>query len=42
MTKYGIEEKDCYKLAGQLIKAINEVCPGPLKTMAYLQDRSQV
>ena len=35
--KYGIEEKDCYKLAGQLIKAINEVCPGPLKTMAYLQ-----
>ena len=36
-TKYGIEEKDCYKLAGQLIKAINEVCPGPLKTMAYLQ-----
>ena len=34
---YGITEADCKKLAKLLIKAIENVCPGPLKTMAYLQ-----
>ena len=29
--------EDCEKWAKELIKAINEVCPGPLNTMAYLQ-----
>ena len=35
--KYGITEEDCMALAKLLIKAINNVCPGPLKTMGYLQ-----
>ena len=35
---YGINEKDCMKLAGLLIKSIDVVCPGPLTTMKYLQD----
>ena len=35
---YDIDEKDCHKFAGLLIDAINIVCPGPLTTMAYLQD----
>lgn len=35
--KYGITQEDCNKLAKLLIKAINMVCPGPLKTMAYFQ-----
>ena len=34
---YNITEEDCMKLAKILIKAINNVCPGPLKTMGYLQ-----
>ena len=36
--KYGIEEKDCMKFAKILIKAIDNVCPGPLHTMGYLQE----
>ena len=35
--KYGITEAHCKSLAKILIKAINNVCPGPLKTMGYLQ-----
>ena len=34
---YDITEEDCKGWAKQLIKAINEVCPGPLDTMEYLQ-----
>ena len=36
--KYGITQKDCNKFAALLVKAIHNVCPGPLDTMAYLQD----
>ena len=36
--KYGITQKDCNKFASLLVKAIKEVCPGPLETMKYLQD----
>ena len=36
--EYGITKKDCQKFAKILIKAIETVCPGPLKTMKYLQD----
>ena len=36
-TTYGLTEEDCSNLAALLIKAIDEVCPGPLKTMKYLQ-----
>ena len=36
-SKYNIDISDCNKLAHHLIKAINKVCPGPLKTMGYLQ-----
>ena len=35
--KYGITEEDCLAFAKILVKAINIVCPGPLKTMGYLQ-----
>ena len=35
--KYGITEEDCMALAKILVKAISKVCPGPLKTMGYLQ-----
>ena len=38
---YGITQDDCDKLAKLLIKAINMVCPGPLKTMAYFQKLAQ-
>ena len=34
---YGITEEHCQKFAKVLIKAIDQVCPGPLTTMAYLQ-----
>lgn len=34
---YNISELDCEILAGNLIKAINQVCSGPLKTTKYLQ-----
>jgi DNA-directed RNA polymerase len=36
-VKYGITEDQCTELAGNLIKAINTVCAGPLKTTKYLQ-----
>ena len=39
--KYGITEKHCLGFANDLIKAIDIVCPGPLKTMKYLQDLAQ-
>jgi hypothetical protein len=35
--EYNISEYDCIDLSGQIIKAIEEVCPGPLTTMKYLQ-----
>ena len=35
--KYNITREDCKKLAVNLIKAINTVCPGPLQTMKFLQ-----
>ena len=35
--KYGITETNCMAFAKILVKAINKVCPGPLKTMGYLQ-----
>ncbi len=35
--QYNISEYDCIDLSGQIIKAIEEVCPGPLTTMKYLQ-----
>jgi len=34
---YSITERDCDDLSGQVIRAIEEVCPGPLETMRYLQ-----
>ena len=36
-VKYNITEDQCDLLAGNLIKAINTVCAGPLKTTKYLQ-----
>jgi len=36
-AKYNIDEDQCELLAGNLIKAINTVCSGPLKTTKYLQ-----
>ena len=35
---YGITMKDCNKLSRILVQAIQNVCPGPLQTMKYLQD----
>ena len=36
--KYNISEAHCLGFAKDLITAINQVCPGPLETMKYLQD----
>ena len=36
-SKYNITMSDCTDLSYNLIKAIDEVCPGPLETMSYLQ-----
>ena len=36
-VKYGITEDECATLSGNLIKAINTVCAGPLKTTKFLQ-----
>ena len=36
-VKYGITEDECNTLSGNLIKAINTVCAGPLKTTKFLQ-----
>ena len=35
--KYGLTEEHCMAFAKLLVKAISNVCPGPLKTMGYLQ-----
>ena len=35
---YGISEDHCKKLAKTLVKAIDNVCPGPLSTMNYFQN----
>ena len=35
--KYGITKPICRKLASKLVKSIENVCPGPLQTMEYLQ-----
>ena len=35
--KYGITKADCMAFAKLLVKAISIVCPGPLRTMGYLQ-----
>lgn len=37
-VKYGITEKHCKGFARDLVKAISDVCPGPLSTMKYLQE----
>mgnify|MGYP003133600716 FL=1 len=37
LEKYNITEEDCVMLARQLVKAIDEVCAGPLQTMKFLQ-----
>jgi DNA-directed RNA polymerase len=36
-TEYNISTWDCDELSNQVIRAIQEVCPGPLETMRYLQ-----
>jgi DNA-directed RNA polymerase, mitochondrial len=36
--KYGITMIDCIGLSQYIIKAIDKVCPGPLATMAFLQE----
>jgi len=36
-VKYNIDQDQCNDLASNLIKAINSVCAGPLKTTKYLQ-----
>ena len=36
--QYNIDPQDCGMLAKSLVKAIDITCPGPLKTMAYLQE----
>lgn len=36
-TEYNISTWDCDELSSQVIRAIQEVCPGPLETMRYLQ-----
>lgn len=36
--KYNITEQDCLMLARYLVEAINNVCPGPLRTMYFLQE----
>jgi len=36
-VKYNIDQDQCDTLASNLIKAINTVCAGPLKTTKYLQ-----
>jgi DNA-directed RNA polymerase len=35
--KYNIKENDCEILSANLIRAINQVCAGPLRTTKYLQ-----
>ena len=37
LEKYNITEDDCLMLSRKLVKAIDEVCAGPLQTMKFLQ-----
>ena len=37
LEKYNITKEDCQLLAKHLVKAIDEVCAGPLQTMKFLQ-----
>jgi len=37
LDKYNITKEDCQLLAKHLVKAIDEVCAGPLQTMKFLQ-----
>lgn len=37
LDKYNITEDDCLMLSRKLVKAIDEVCAGPLQTMKFLQ-----
>ena len=37
-NKYNITKEDCVELARNLVKAIDIVCAGPLKTMKFLQE----
>lgn len=37
LDRYNITEEDCQLLARNLVKAIDEVCAGPLQTMKFLQ-----
>ena len=39
---YGITEDQCMRLAKLLVKAIKNVCPGPLETMGYLQSLAAI
>ena len=38
VAEFGITEGDCKGFARDLVKAIEQVCPGPLKTMKFFQD----
>ena len=37
LNKYNITEDDCLMLSRKLVRAIDEVCAGPLQTMKFLQ-----
>jgi len=37
LDKYNITEDDCLMLSRKLVRAIDEVCAGPLQTMKFLQ-----
>lgn len=41
VADYGITEEHCKGFARDLVKAIQLVCPGPLKTMKFLQNLAQ-
>jgi DNA-directed RNA polymerase len=41
VAQYGITEEHCKGFARDLVKAIQLVCPGPLKTMKFLQKLAQ-
>ena len=41
VTQYGITEDHCKGFARDLVKAIEQVCSGPLKTMKFLQRLAQ-
>lgn len=39
--KYSVTEQECTMLAGNMIRAINDVCTGPLKTAKFLQELAE-